>query len=118
MILHIICIQWGQKRYRESNQFSSFSRPGQSKVMPPLETSPDEKSVLFPPQKMRNYFRSVSEHKDVTKLVMMLTSSVNSFREQITLALKDYDTFSSLWERDREEVSFLSFFYDFTVGVL
>ena len=74
------------------------------KSMPPPEETADNKPALLPPQKMRNYYKSVAEHKDVTKLVMMLTSSVNSFREQITQALKGYERFNFLWEQDRDQV--------------
>lgn len=73
--------------------------------MPAQRSSVDDKPVLLPPQKMRNYHRSVSDHKDVTKLVLMLTSSVNSFKDQITSALKCYEKFNFLWEQDRDEVS-------------
>lgn len=76
-----------------------------AKVMPTAQASIDEKPVLLPPQKMKNYFKSVAEHKDVTKLVLMLTSSVNSFRDQINTALQGYGKFSFLWELDRDEVS-------------
>lgn len=73
--------------------------------MPAQPTSADDRPVLLPPQKMRNYYKSVSDHKDVTKLVLMLTSSVNSFREQITAALKGYEKYNFLWEEDRDAVS-------------
>ena len=83
---------------------------GKSRLMPPAQAMfAEEKPMLLPPQKMRNYYKSVADHKDVTKLVLMLTSSVNSFREQITGALKGYEKFNFLWEQDRDEVLFAIF---------
>ena len=54
-------------------------------------------------KQLKNYFKSIAEHKDVTKLVMMLSSSVNSFRESAGKALKQYSMYYFLWEEDRDE---------------
>ena len=51
-----------------------------------------------------NYYKNIADHKDVNKLVMMLSSSVNSFRSEITLAQQQYPHFHFLWEDDREHV--------------
>ena len=54
-------------------------------------------------KQLKNYFKSIAEHKDVTKLVMMLSSAVNSFRESVGKALKQYSNYYFLWEEDRDE---------------
>lgn len=100
--------QWGQKRYREITKFGDMTGKVKGKSMPAQNDTIDgDKISMLPPQKMRNYHKSVSDHKDVTKLVMMLTSSVNSFRDQISQALLDYEKYNFLWESDRDSVRLL-----------
>ena len=56
------------------------------------------------PQDIKNYYKSIAEHKDVSKIVLMLSSAVNSFRENIMNALQGYSDYQFLWEEDRDEV--------------
>jgi len=94
-------------RYREDINHTP-QKVGKAKVMPPQHQAEAlDKPVLLPPQRMRNYFKAVSEHKDVTKLTMMLTSSVSSFKDQINRALNAYTGFNFLWETDRDQVTLL-----------
>ena len=60
--------------------------------------------VLIAPQEIKNYFKSIADHKDVAKTVMMLSSAVNSFRSDIAHALQMYSKYHFLWEQDRDEV--------------
>ena len=61
------------------------------------------KMVIIPPQELKNYFKSIADHKDVAKIVMMLSSAVNSFRTDIGGALQQYSAYHFLWEDDREK---------------
>ncbi|XP_067841427.1 dynein axonemal heavy chain 8-like [Heptranchias perlo] len=53
-------------------------------------------------RKLKNFYHNVAEHKDVTKLVAMLSASVNSLRGAITSALEDFQKFKMLWLEDRD----------------
>ena len=59
---------------------------------------------MIPGKQIKNFYKSVAEHKDVAKLAMMLSSSVNSFRTEIDNSLQKYSHYYFLWEEDREQV--------------
>ena len=50
-----------------------------------------------------SYHKNISENKDIVKLVMMVTSAVNSVREPIANYLEQFNTFGDLWLEDRDE---------------
>lgn len=54
-------------------------------------------------RKLRNFYSGVAEHEDVSKLVMLLSSSVNSLREVASEVLKDFQKYNVLWTEDRDE---------------
>uniref|UniRef100_A0A3P8XWJ2 Dynein, axonemal, heavy chain 8 n=1 Tax=Esox lucius TaxID=8010 RepID=A0A3P8XWJ2_ESOLU len=51
--------------------------------------------------KLKNFYQSVAEHKDICKLVSHLTSAVNSLRTQASDVLKQFHPFNVLWAEDR-----------------
>ena len=57
-----------------------------------------------PPQQLKNYFKSIAEHKDILKLQMMLSNAISHTRPKIHEALKMFSHFQYLWEEDRSEV--------------
>ena len=59
--------------------------------------------VPIPPSRLRNYFKSIADHKDVNKIVLMLTSAVNSFREDVASVLQAFSRFHFIWEEDRDK---------------
>lgn len=44
----------------------------------------------------------MAEHKDISKLVLLLSSSVNSLRKAATEALQDFQKYKTLWTEDRD----------------
>uniref|UniRef100_F6PHB9 AAA+ ATPase domain-containing protein n=1 Tax=Ciona intestinalis TaxID=7719 RepID=F6PHB9_CIOIN len=48
------------------------------------------------------FYKAISEHKDITKLVMMLGSAMNNIREPVTKNLQQFNHFQMLWEEERE----------------
>ncbi|XP_056016925.1 dynein axonemal heavy chain 5-like isoform X3 [Ostrea edulis] len=54
-------------------------------------------------QQAKNYFKAVSENKDVTKLVSLLSTSINSTKKEVTTALDRFSGYHPIWEKDREE---------------
>ncbi|XP_019382247.1 PREDICTED: dynein heavy chain 8, axonemal [Gavialis gangeticus] len=55
-----------------------------------------------PVRKLRNFYPGVAEHKDVSKLVVLLSSSVNSVRKATSEALQDFQKYKVLWTEDRD----------------
>uniref|UniRef100_A0A4W3JTT1 Dynein axonemal heavy chain 8 n=1 Tax=Callorhinchus milii TaxID=7868 RepID=A0A4W3JTT1_CALMI len=53
-------------------------------------------------KKLKNFYHNVAEHKDVTKLVAVLSSSVNTIRSTVNSALETFQKFKVLWSEDRE----------------
>ncbi|KAM6954364.1 dynein axonemal heavy chain 8-like [Aplochiton taeniatus] len=51
--------------------------------------------------KLRNFYQSVAEHKDICKLVVLLNSSVNSLRKPASDVLKQFQPFKVIWAEDR-----------------
>ena len=63
-----------------------------------------ESIVMIPAKRLKNFYKSIAEHKDVAKIAMMLSSAVNSFRQEITTALGSYGSYHFLWEQNKEEI--------------
>ncbi|XP_043563465.1 dynein axonemal heavy chain 5-like [Chiloscyllium plagiosum] len=49
-----------------------------------------------------NYYKIISENKDIIKLVSLISSSVNSFRKGLQEILETFNKYSHLWREDRE----------------
>ncbi|XP_055363688.1 dynein axonemal heavy chain 5 [Betta splendens] len=59
--------------------------------------------ILVKPPVLRPLDRQLAEHKDITKLVIQLSSIVSSLRPQAADTLNEFAHFSSLWNQDPEE---------------
>ncbi|XP_055492373.1 dynein axonemal heavy chain 8-like [Leucoraja erinacea] len=53
-------------------------------------------------KKQKNFYHNVAEHKDVTKLVVMLSSSATTIRSEILSLQEMFQQFKVLWMQDRE----------------
>lgn len=53
-------------------------------------------------RKLRNFYSGVAEHEDISKLVVLLSSSVNNIREVASEALQDFQKYKELWTEDRD----------------
>ncbi|KAK1192580.1 DYH8 protein, partial [Pygoscelis papua] len=95
--------QWGQRHLQKSSlraesgtqQVSSagFGSPGKI-------AKKGENIVLV--RKLRNFYSGVAEHEDISKLVVLLSSSVNSIREVASEVLQDFQKYKVLWTEDRD----------------
>ena len=54
------------------------------------------------PMAKPNYFKNVSENKDVAKLVSLLSTAINSQKKEVTTALGDFNRFDTIWKESRE----------------
>ncbi|XP_075868615.1 dynein axonemal heavy chain 5 isoform X3 [Nelusetta ayraudi] len=55
------------------------------------------------PFQARNYYKSVSENKEIVKLVSVLSSSISSTRKELLSALGRFSCYHHIWREDRED---------------
>ncbi|XP_063956179.1 dynein axonemal heavy chain 8-like [Lytechinus pictus] len=91
--------QWGQKRFRPVQASVTFVEPGKHRHG--AHSAPQVE--LIPPQKLRNYYKSIADHKDIQKLQMMLSNAIGQSKPKIQEALVIFSCYQYLWEGDREE---------------
>ncbi|XP_041963780.1 LOW QUALITY PROTEIN: dynein heavy chain 5, axonemal [Alosa sapidissima] len=55
------------------------------------------------PIQARNYHKSISENKEIVKLVSVLSTSINSTKKEVLNALERFGRYHHIWRRDRGE---------------
>ncbi|KAI7806102.1 putative dynein heavy chain 5 [Triplophysa rosa] len=55
------------------------------------------------PFQVKNYNKSISENKEMVKLVSVLSTSVNSTKKEVINALDRFRLYNHIWKKDREE---------------
>ena len=92
--------RWGQIR----NQV-----PSPPSTTRPLHSRSDIRSrshvTAFTSDKssLKTFYQAVSEHKEVQKLVAILSSAINSTKNIVKSAIEKFDKYSHLWTAEREE---------------
>nr|XP_021145140.1 dynein heavy chain 8, axonemal isoform X1 [Columba livia] len=102
--------QWGQRHVQKSNlkaepgtwQASSagFGSPGKTDKGKRSKGERVEGIVIA--RKQRNFYSAVAENEDISKLLVLLSSSVNSIREAASKVLQDFQKYKELWTEDRD----------------
>ncbi|ELK00339.1 Dynein heavy chain 8, axonemal [Pteropus alecto] len=99
---------WGQQQTRHiksvitgspSRTTADLTHPSIGKQFKKEERSFEE---IIPARKLKNFYPGVAEHKDISKLVLLLSSSVNSLRKVAHEALQDFQKYKTLWTEDRD----------------
>ncbi|KAF5899802.1 dynein heavy chain 5, axonemal, partial [Clarias magur] len=54
------------------------------------------------PVQTKNYYKSVSENKEIIKLVTALSTSINSSKKEVTNAFEHFSRYHHIWRKDRE----------------
>uniref|UniRef100_A0A8D0Y0C8 AAA+ ATPase domain-containing protein n=1 Tax=Sus scrofa TaxID=9823 RepID=A0A8D0Y0C8_PIG len=98
---------WGQQQTRQIKPvINSPSRTTTDLAHPSTGKPPKKEDKSFeeiiPARKLKNFYPGVAEHKDISKLVLLLSSSVNSLRKVAHEALQDFQKYKSLWTEDRD----------------
>ncbi|KAF7483297.1 hypothetical protein GHT09_005186 [Marmota monax] len=104
---------WGQQQVRHiksaisspTRTTTDLNHPSTGKSLKREERSFEE---IIPARKLKNFYPGVAEHKDISKLVLLLSSSVNSLRKVAQEALQDFDKYKALWTEDRDMKEFLA----------
>ncbi|XP_074024884.1 dynein axonemal heavy chain 8 [Numenius arquata] len=99
--------QWGQRHLQKSSlkaesgtqQLSpaGFGSPG--KIAKKGEKGVEDVVIV---RKLRNFYSGVAEHEDISKLVVLLSSSVNSIREVASEVLQGFQKYKVLWTEDKD----------------
>ncbi|TRY93886.1 hypothetical protein DNTS_016033 [Danionella cerebrum] len=55
------------------------------------------------PIQNKNYHKSISENKEIVKLVSVLSTSINSTKKDVMNALDRFSLYHHIWKKDREE---------------
>nr|XP_009683066.1 PREDICTED: dynein heavy chain 5, axonemal [Struthio camelus australis] len=58
---------------------------------------------LSDPEQSKNYFKSVSENKEIVKLVSVLSTVINSTKKKVLTALESFSCYHHIWQKDKEE---------------
>uniref|UniRef100_A0A8C7B547 Dynein axonemal heavy chain 8 n=1 Tax=Neovison vison TaxID=452646 RepID=A0A8C7B547_NEOVI len=98
---------WGQQQTRyikpgitsPSRTAADVTPVNAAKLVKKEERSFEE---IIPARKLKNFYPGVAEHKDISKLVLLLSSSVNSLRKVAHEALQDFQKYKTLWTEDRD----------------
>uniref|UniRef100_A0A667G8R3 Dynein axonemal heavy chain 8 n=1 Tax=Lynx canadensis TaxID=61383 RepID=A0A667G8R3_LYNCA len=97
---------WGQQPTRQVKPV--VTSPSRTTDLMHLNTTKqakkEEKPVeeVITARKLKNFYPGVAEHKDISKLVLLLSSSVNSLRKVAHEALQDFQKYKTLWTEDRD----------------
>nr|XP_038033594.1 dynein heavy chain 8, axonemal [Anas platyrhynchos] len=99
--------QWGQRHLQKSNLKAELDTQQVSSAGFGLSgklTKKGEKRMkeVVIQRKLRNFYSGVAEHEDISKLVVLLSSSVNYIREAASEALQDFQKYKELWTEDRD----------------
>lgn len=54
-------------------------------------------------QTQKNYYKSVSDNKEITKIVQLLLTCINSTKKDVVGALDRFKNYQYIWQKDRDE---------------
>ncbi|NWX18802.1 DYH8 protein, partial [Aegotheles bennettii] len=99
--------QWGQRHLQKSRlkagpgiqQGSSAGIVTRGKAAKKWEKRVEDVVLA---RQLRNFYSGVAGHEDISKLVVLLSSSVNSIREVANEVLQDFQKYKVLWTEDRD----------------
>ncbi|XP_030604778.1 dynein heavy chain 5, axonemal-like [Archocentrus centrarchus] len=57
-------------------------------------------AILF---QTRNYYKSVSEKKEIVKLISVLSNSITSTKKEVVTALDHFSCYHHIWRKDRDD---------------
>ncbi|XP_078247829.1 dynein axonemal heavy chain 5 isoform X3 [Pogona vitticeps] len=68
------------------------------------DTASDTISLTLPaPIPNKNYYKIISENKEIIKLMSVLSTSITSTRREIVAALERFKCYHHIWQREKEE---------------
>ncbi|KAI8438606.1 hypothetical protein MSG28_011048 [Choristoneura fumiferana] len=98
MDIHRNIFQWGQQEAIKKERQEKMAAGASLTATRSVSAGSRSASTIAG---IRNYFRMVSEHKDVVRAVMALQGMMYMFKPDIEKLLKGYGKFAHLWAEDR-----------------
>ncbi|XP_075060558.1 dynein axonemal heavy chain 8 [Mixophyes fleayi] len=94
--------QWGQQKMHQI--VAGLDDPSTSSSLLPEKHREEGKMIeeAYPLIKLQTFYTSVAENRDVSKLVLLLSSFVSSLREAASVALQSFQKYDVLWKEDKE----------------
>ncbi|XP_078400904.1 dynein axonemal heavy chain 5-like [Cetorhinus maximus] len=89
-----------EHRMAELQRNDTESDPSTEVFVDTHNTVPDVIAVYTQPN---NYYRIISENKELIKLVSLISSSVTSFRKGLQEILEKFSKYDHIWRKDREK---------------
>uniref|UniRef100_A0A8C9WHP3 Dynein axonemal heavy chain 8 n=1 Tax=Scleropages formosus TaxID=113540 RepID=A0A8C9WHP3_SCLFO len=93
--------RWGQERLRDEE--SKASGKSYSFIIHTYSNTTSLACIDQTARKPKNFYQGVADHKDIGKLVGMLTSAMNSLRKPASDVIQLFQTFNVVWVEDRDE---------------
>ncbi|KAJ7404297.1 hypothetical protein WISP_146823 [Willisornis vidua] len=95
--------QWGQRHLQKSILKPDPGTQQASSGLPGKRAKQGEKGgedALI--RKLKNFYAGVAEHEAITKLVVLLSSSVDSIKEEASEVLQYFEKYKVLWTEDKD----------------
>ncbi|XP_032540330.1 dynein heavy chain 8, axonemal isoform X1 [Chiroxiphia lanceolata] len=94
--------QWGQRHLQKSILKPEPGTQQASSGLPGKKAKRGEKGTEDTKRKLKNFHAGVAEHEAITKLVVLLSSSVNSIKEIAIEVLQYFEKYKVLWTEDKD----------------
>ncbi|XP_066479011.1 dynein axonemal heavy chain 5 [Tiliqua scincoides] len=89
---------------RSDRDSDSESETRETEVDNIRDMASDTASLILPsPVQNKNYYKSISENKEIIKLMSVLSSSINSTKREVMTALERFKCYHHIWQREKEE---------------
>ncbi|XP_074730349.1 dynein axonemal heavy chain 5 isoform X4 [Strix uralensis] len=100
MLERKVAVLWCESR--DSDSDDGMKETGKKNI---YDSVSDGASLgLSDPVQSQNYFKSVSENKEIIKLVSLLSTAINSTKREVLTALESFSCYHHIWQRDKEEI--------------
>ncbi|XP_053100655.1 dynein axonemal heavy chain 5-like isoform X3 [Hemicordylus capensis] len=67
------------------------------------DTASDTTSLILPSIQNKNYYKGISENKEIIKLMSVLSSTINSSKREVLAALERFKCYHHIWKKEKEE---------------
>ncbi|XP_069469880.1 dynein axonemal heavy chain 5 [Ambystoma mexicanum] len=106
--------QWNKERLSKKKRLErkisaqkhgGDSETGETTLRNTHEGSSDIASIKVEPSVLcKNYFKSVSENKEIAKLASVLSTAINSTKKEVLIALERFKCYHHIWQSERDDV--------------
>ncbi|EPQ10653.1 Dynein heavy chain 5, axonemal [Myotis brandtii] len=99
---------WSKRKMHERKMVALQNKEDSDSDVEMGENEPQDTfeiaSVNLPiPVQPRNYYKSVSDNKDIVKLVSVLGTIINSTKKEIIASMDCFKCYNHIWQKEKEE---------------